>query len=569
MTNNILIDKFFENRGYTSEYLDEINDASYDRLKDIDILASELKDIHDNKDPIVVYPDFDMDGVAAGSCGFAGFAELGFNVKLFVPNPSEGYGISSKSIDDVIDLYPDTKVIITCDTGVGCSEAALRCKEKNVRFFVTDHHKQLVKIDAEIIVDPMRADEEYAHPFICGAFVMQQVLQRYADLYCNAFMQDQIRRLRVFAGIGTVSDTMPLLYENRQVVRDAIDICKLVYGDGTESSVSNIAGSNVYRRAFWGIYAILKTYESCGVIKSIDDINEDFFGFYLAPAVNAVKRMDGDMSKAFGLFFANNRMENMEYLYTLNNNRKLEVKNAISNLLNTDQPFAPFVYISDARPGILGLIAQQLISLSGMPTFVVSQDESGSFHGSGRSPEWYPCLTRVGDIEGVFVGGHEGAFGCGFGDMGVIARLVDFLHEDVPAIFSEVEVVEVQPDIVITTDWSSGIGIDIGLFTDYLHSIRNYAPFGKGFPAPIMKFVFNNSDVISPDGVKPGWETMGKAKQHLKIHFMNGFDVICWNQAHLISQKDSFEKHEIIGNLKFTEFRDVVSIVFDGDFVEQ
>ena len=258
----------------------------------------------------------------------------------------------------------------------------------------------------------------------------------------------------------------------------------------------------------------------------------------------------------------------MEYLYELNNMRKLEVNTALAELEQSTQPFAPFIYLSNARPGILGLIAQKLLSQTGTPVFVVKCD-NGSYHGSGRSPEWYPCLSQLSGMSGVFVGGHEGAFGCGFDNIAVLENVCDFLEKDVPAVLDTVEVVEEKPDIVITTDWSSGIGLDIAMFEDYLFHIKEYAPFGKGFPAPVIAFVFNNSDVISPDGKASGWETMGKARQHLKIHFANGFDVICWNQAYLMTQKDSFDRHTVIGQLKFTEFRGVWSIIFEGSLVEQ
>ena len=570
MSDNIIIRKIFENRGYTSDYLYDINNPEYDTLCNIDLLVSELKDIHDSNSIITIYPDFDADGVSSGSCFFAGLAELGFNVRLFVPDASKGYGITKESIDDLLKVYPDTQVILTCDTGIGCTDAAAYCKQLGVRFFVTDHHKQQEDIKADVIVDPMQFNETYTHPFICGAFVVYQILQRYADLYCNFFTQDQIRRLRVFAGIGTVSDGMPLLYENRQIVRDAIDICKMIYGGGTDKAVSVIGGNDVYRRAFWGLYEAMKVYEEYGIIKDVNDINEDFFGFYLAPAINAAKRMDGDMKRVFGLFFGNDRTQNMKYLYDLNNQRKLEVSQAINHILASDNPYAPYIYIYDAKPGILGLIAQKLYVSSGVPTLVVSRSSEGydsAYHGSGRSPDWYPCLTKLSDK--IYVAGHEGAFGCGIKDDDALKALYEFLSTDIPFAMSTVEFVEDKPDCIISTDWTADCGIDISVFEEYLNEIDQYRPFGKGFPAPVFKLVFRNKDVVSPDGKKPGWDIMGRAKQHLKIHLPNGFDVVCWNQAHVVKDKDLCDVHSVVGSLKYSEYMGVRSVIFDGVFTEE
>lgn len=569
----------FKNRGYTAEFLRSMNDPDYDNLKDIDALAVRLKEIHDAHTPITVYPDFDMDGISAGTLGFAGLAELGFNVNLYVPDSAKGYGVQAAQIDNLLVQFPDTKVIITCDTGIQDASAADYCKSRGIAFFVTDHHLQTSVINADIIVDPMRADETYSHPAICGAFVLYQVLQRYADLYCNYFTQDQIRRLRVFAGIGTVSDTMPVLYENRQILKDAIAICRLVYGDGTTSSVAGVPGCDIYRKVFWGLYYVMHVCEGYGVISSVEQIDEDFFGFYMAPIFNAAKRMGGDMTKAFGVFFANDPERCADYLYNLNIERKDLVERELQSILSSDQPYAPYIYISDAKPGILGLLAMKLMSRTGKPTFVVNNDASGAlsnnqYSGSGRSPEWYPCSNAFDRMvpkyyalpserqHALSVAGHDCAFGCRFANDMALAKAFDFLSKDVSAVESTVDIREAVPDFIISTDWTKDTGIDIELFENYLNEIDFYRPFGKGFPAPCVKFMFSNRDVIA-------WKRIGKSKQHLKISFANGFDVLCWNQGNLIQQKDSFDDHVVYGHLGRSEYQGVMSVNFTGTLVER
>ena len=553
---NYLIQKTIDNRGYTMDFLRGINDPYHSDLKDIDKLCGRLKDIHDNHIPITVYPDFDTDGISAGTLGFAGFAELGFNVNLFVPDPKQGYGITVKSIKDLMMRFPDTKVIITCDTGIGAYEAADYCRDIGVEFLVTDHHTQERVSSASIIVNPMRIDETYEHPAICGAYVLYQVLQYYANAYCNYFAQDQIRRLRVFAGIGTVSDTMPVLYENRQLIRDAIYICRLVYGDGTVSAVATIPGCDIYRKSFWGLYQVLKVCEDYGVIKDINAIDESFFGFYLAPMFNSTKRMDGDMNKAFGAFFSNSLRDDADYLYDLNIKRKESVERELNALLDIDQPYAPYVYITNAKPGILGLLATKIMGQSGMPTFVMNYDQAG-YHGSGRSPEWYefPMEAR----EYMHMSGHEFAFGCGCNNTAELEAFVNILRRDIPEVIKRLDVEEDHPDFVIATDWSADTGIDIEMFNDYLNEIESYRPFGRGFPAPNIKFIFSNNDVLK-------WKQIGSAKQHLKISFANGFDALCWNQGHLISEKDKCNAHVLYGHLERTEYQGVTSVNFVGKF---
>ena len=487
---NRLVEIMFKNRGYSDEFINAINLNSYDNLKDIDALAVRLKEIHDEHIPITIFPDFDMDGISAGTLGFAGMAELGFNVSLFIPNPEEGYGITVESVKNLLAKYPETKVILTCDTGITAASAADYCKSVGVEFIVTDHHMQNFEINASIVVDPMRFDETYTHPEICGAFVLYQVLQYYADLYCNSFTRDQIRRLRVFAGIGTVSDTMPVLYANRQLVKDAIIICRLIYGDGTAAFVSNITGSDIYRKAFWGLYDFLKVCEDYGIIKSSESIDEDFFGFYLAPIFNSAKRMNGDMNKAFGVFFANDSRRYADYLYNLNIERKELVSRELKNMLSHDQPYAPYVYFTTAKAGVIGLLATKLADQSGVPTFVAIDDgedaEGVRYHGSGRSPEWYPCMSRLNNI--ISIAGHEHAFGWSCENKTSLERFVRVLAKDVADIYPTIQKQEPTPDFVISADWSGDTGIDIGLFDEYLNEIESYKPFGKGFPSPNIKF---------------------------------------------------------------------------------
>lgn len=562
---NYLIQKTFENRGYTTEWLREINNPEYDELKDIDLIAVRLKEIHDNNIPITIFPDFDVDGISSGNCSFAGLAELGFKVNLFIPNPEHGYGLSPAVVDDIMKAYPDTKVIFTCDNGISCYDAADYCNEIGVELIVTDHHVQTQEINTAIVVDPMRMDETYSHPNICGAFVVYQVLQRYADLYCNYFLQDQIRRLRVFAGIGTVSDTMPLWYENRQIVRDSIDIIRLIYGNGDTNAVMAIQGCDIYRRAFWGLFYIMKSFEEHGKIRKITDIDEEFFSYYFVPTFNSTKRMNGDMTKPFGVFFADTAQIDMEYLYQLNTQRKILVAKEYKAIYDRDQPYAPYVYITDAPAGILGLLATNIMKVTGLPTFVVNDEGDGHtnnrFHGSGRSPEWYPCMSNLANVDGIGIAGHECAFGCSIDSQTKLTKFIAFLDMDIARVQSEIEIVEEKPDFVIATDWSADIGIDLNVFAEYLEELEQWRPFGKGFPAPNVKLIFKNNDVKE-------WKNVGSANEHLKVSLHQGFDIMCWHQGASIAEKDLCDEHVVYGHLDISDYRGESSIQFVGNMVK-
>ena len=427
MIQNYLLARTFENRGYTQEFLDNLDDPSYGQLGNLELFLQTLRGVYDRRDLIILLPDFDMDGIMSGCCGFAALAELGFRVGLFALTPADGYGFTADTIDRVRQAYPDARAILTSDVGISCHDGIAAAKTAGMTVLVTDHHKPPdVLPAADVIVDPMLNSDTYEHGAICGAFVLYQCMQAYANRYCDRRVQEQIRRLRVFAGIGTISDSMPLVYENRQIVRDAGAISRLVFSGGSDYIVKNIPGTPVYQSAFRGLYELYLRLSTVGRIHDSEDIDEQLFGYYLAPMFNSVKRMDGDLRRAFGVFFGQTQADDVSYLYDLNDRRKQTVSDALADMAKLDQPFAPYIYFSTASLGILGLLAQRLLIDNDKPCIVVAQQPDGSFKGSGRSFDWYPFLSRTKGLK-YYAGGHETAFGVKFRNLFEVQELRDFL----------------------------------------------------------------------------------------------------------------------------------------------
>lgn len=556
---NQLIETMFRNRQYTDSFLKEIENYHHDVLQSSDDLCRRLLDIRDNHRLIVIIPDFDMDGVMSGVCGFAGLAELGFNVALFIPDPNDGYGFTKATIKRLLAEYPLTEAIITCDVGVTCYEGIDFAKSVGIEVLVTDHHIQEKQINADVLVNPKKIGETYAHPGICGAYVLYQVLQQFADTYCDKFMSEQISRLRVFAGIGTVSDMMPVLYENRQLIRDAIDICKLIYLDRNDFIVNSIPGCDIYRRAFYGLFVTLCAFNDAGKIRDSESIDEQFFGYYLAPTFNSVKRMGKSMTEPFGVFFDSNPETKVNNLISWNEERKALEVMYMNEILTRDQPYAPEIYLTTAPSGILGLLAQKLMLAHNKehPVLVLNESDT-KYHGSGRSPEWYPFFTRTHD--NFYVAGHDVAFGIGFTDKRELEAYHAFIKKDVADVYANVDIVEAIPDAVIATDGSGDFTIDLWTFAGYLREINDYKPFGNAFPAPQFLLKFNASE--------GEWSVMGSVKQHLKIKLAYGFEVLLWNQAQYASWADSDAEIQVLGNIQSSEFNGNITFNFVGTVVD-
>jgi Single-stranded DNA-specific exonuclease len=551
---NYLIETTLKNRGISWD--DYVKYEQYDHkpLKDSDILCAELHKIHDEGKHLVIIPDFDMDGISAGTLGFAGFSELGFHVSLYVPKPNEGYGFTRKDIDAVLDLDRDVDVIITCDVGIGCLDAIQYATDLGIEVLVTDHHIQQEVSAAKIVVDPLRLDEKYEHTGICGAYVLYQILEQYASLYDKMALR-RIERLCVFAGIGTVSDSMPVLYENRKLLRDAIAVLRLCRN---RELLQYMEGCAAYRSVFMGLAECLQIHFNTGKLVNDNDIDEMFFGFYLAPMFNSIKRMDGDLNRAFAVFFGDNQYADVEYLYDLNQERKAVVAKYLDATLAAQQDFAPFIYVTDAPGGICGLLAQQIMLTTGMPALVVHQNDDLSYSGSGRSPAWYPFIDRMKGK--IWAAGHNPAFGTAFKNDAEMVLAFALLSEDVKSVYDTLppEIFEVKYDFVISTDKTGDIGIDVIEFMAYLEEINQFKPFGVGFEAPKILFRYDASYITEA-------KVMGKLKNHLKLTFFNHFDLILWNQADKEADLTSPGMHEVTGNLNKNSWNGVVSVNFIGD----
>lgn len=554
MTHNPMTELFLERRGYTPEYLAEIEDASHDDLMDVDALVDRLMEFHESRGRVVVLPDFDMDGIAAGTLGYAGLTELGFECALFRPDPSEGYGFSPDAVDRLVAEFPDVACVLTCDVGITCYEGVDRARELGLAVLVTDHHTQEPgrALSADVVVDPCRIDETYAVAGICGAHVLWQALDRLCERHFPD-KRENIDLLRVFAGIGTVSDMMPLVHENRPLVRDAVAVCRLIWADGQDTSwLGSLAGSAALLSSLWGLRAMLDCFASAGKVSRAEDIDESFFGYYLAPAFNAAKRMGANMDDVFGVFFSDERYELAAALYALNEQRKQAVADAYEAMMARTQPYAPHIYLSDARAGILGLLATRVVRETAEPCIVLSQEpRKSSWHGSGRSPEWYPALDRIGGA-GFFVAGHQGAFGAGVTDNRELKALSAFLERDVACLRPADASAEAVPDLTIGVFSSCDFDIDAELLGDFLDDMDRLRPFGRGFEAPLVECRFP-AGVVTP-------KTMGSRNQHMKLSLPGGFDVLCWNQAEAAGDIMSAEPGStvrVIGKLERAETIDV------------
>lgn len=545
-----ILKKHFEKVGFDENFFNVYESEATDRMQNIDEMCNELYNIKESRIKMVIYTDFDVDGIMSGVIAYAGFSELGFNVSLFKPTPADGYGFRVKDVDDIIAEFPDTAVIFTGDVGITSNEAIEYAKFKGITVLVTDHHIGTEPSAANIAVNPNQYGETYSHGNICGSYVIYKLLEVYTKRYCSPCAQADIYRLQVFAGIATISDVMPLLYENRQLVRNSVAIARYFFG--YELSNGNIAPpvySANYSHAFVGLKKLLEYFQELKKIRTSDDIDEQFYSFYLVPFLNSCKRMNGDMRGVYDIFFSDyvdplpgydnmsSVMTGIRYMEILSNRRKVVTEESYQALLAEKQEGITDnsrymdceVYIAKIGAGICGLLASRFMNNSGLPTLVLIQNEDGSYSGSGRNPGWFNFSEKLRE-HGLPIScmGHKEAFGVYVPNKAALDAYVVFFdkvvcHELKKALDENVVVTDTSVVMSYTGAVEHDFMFDAALVREYLEEVKRFHPFGHAFPAPVFKIA-----------VIPGTfeeKMFGSEKQHVKLITLDGIEILLFNLA--------------------------------------
>lgn len=539
-----------QRRGWTDEYLEAIESTEHDELLDMDRIVEILEDARSQGRKITIAPDFDMDGISSGVLGYAGLSELGFDVELHLPDYARGHDLSPQDIAEIHQKWPDTSVLLTCDGGVNSHRGIAAARALGWTTLVTDHHEELDPgSTADVTIDPCRMDETYVNKGICGAHVLYQVLEAYTHVHRPDKVWE-ISLLKLFAGIGTVSDVMPILYENRQLVRDSLSIARLLrvtppkpngpYGDPAPHLIDVEASTlmqllkvedhhPVFVRAFRGFALVLKAFTQNGKIRDVDSIDEGFYGFYLAPAMNSPRRTGTSLAPCFLAFTADDPDDMLDAAMAVIENNELRKQLTIEHLeelTEGDQPLAPWVYFSDAYPGMYGLLASQMMRQHNHPVAVVnrptSMDEFVS--GSGRAPEWFEIISTLDEHDGMYAIGHQQACGVKVERAELLPELAHVLQEATQVALLAIDTSGPRAELTLGPDQDCDADLDqLEPLFELVRRIDSLKPFGHGFTEPMIEVA------IEPLGLRV--DRIGTERQHIRLVTRDGLSCLWWNAA--------------------------------------
>lgn len=356
------------------------------KFADIDKITAKINAAVLDGKKILIYGDYDSDGVCASAILYMFLKSKSANVNVFIPNRFEnGYGISIDAIEEIVaEFSPD--LIITVDLGITAIEEVEILRQEGIDIIITDHHLPLSEVPNCLILDPKYKNEAYGFDSLCGAGVAYKLVEALSN-------RDEANKYLDIAAIATVGDIVPLVDENRVIAKIGID--KINKGD-CHKSVSFIKDK-----------------------LGLDKLNSTDISFKIVPRFNACGRMDSAL-KVFGFLieedpkmleakYSEIESDNTLRLASIDKGNKSIEKSMQS--YNFDEP-AIFV-VGDFHEGIIGILASRLCHEYNRPTIVFTKTESGTLKGSGRSVEsidLHKIIATMTDMLENF-GGHKMAVG--------------------------------------------------------------------------------------------------------------------------------------------------------------
>lgn len=492
-----LLDLLLKNRGILPEDRDKFLNPSYEHhlydpylLKDMEKVVIRIFEATEAKEKIVIYSDYDCDGIPAAVIMHDFFTKIGYvNFSIYIPDRhDEGYGLHADAIDEFIES--GVKLLITFDLGITAVKEVAQAQAGGIDVIITDHHLPQENIPrAFAIINPKQDGCEYPDKMLCGAGLAFKLAQALSIKYSEYWkLSDGWEKwLLDMAGLATLADQVPLINENRVIAYYGLKVLQKARRPGL---------AELFRKA--------------GVDTS--RLNEEDVTFTLAPRLNAASRMGSPM-RAFEVLATTDPAEAKtlaDHLAKINDERKTIVAHIMKDVKKTlskrEEKSIIVIGNPDWRVGILGLVATKVAEEYKRPAFVWGSEGSEVIRGSCRG--WgdinlVSMMSTLPENSLLEWGGHTSA-----GGFSVSHEEVHFLEERLIAVFDGIKDKkesnpEINIDAIITID---------DVTTENYNVIEKLAPYGMGNPKPT--FMFTDLPITSV-------KEFGKEKNHLELMFTN------------------------------------------------
>ncbi|WP_437922280.1 single-stranded-DNA-specific exonuclease RecJ [Sphingobacterium sp. LRF_L2] len=470
------VDTFEQAKNFFRPTLEMLHDPFL--MKDMDKAISRIEKAIGNKEKILIYGDYDVDGTTAVSVVYSFFRDFHSGLEFYIPDRYlEGYGISTKGID-----YAEENgfsLIIALDCGIKAIEKVNYAKSKNIDFIIGDHHLPGLTIpDAVAVLDPKRSDCPYPYKELSGCGIGFKIIQ--------AFIQKNDMDIQLayqyldLVAVSIASDIVPLTGENRILTH---------FGLKKLNTNPNC-----------GLQALINLSSNKTGHFSVNDIV-----FQIGPRINAAGRIE-HAKDAVKLLISKSLQEAKDYSATVddqNNLRKdfdLKITEEALDIINQNEVLqarkSTVLFKEDWHKGVIGIVASRLTEKYYRPTIILTQT-NGHIAGSARSVigfDLYEALSECSDLLEQY-GGHKYAAGLTMR----VENLLAFQEKFELVVSNSIKPEMLQQEVLIDTELQLK---DID--TKFYRILKQFEPFGPQNEAPILltKKVHGSGYIVGTNHIK-------------------------------------------------------------------
>ncbi len=519
----ILVNKNITTQKEINEFLNPTRNDFFDPflMNDMDIAIKRIKKAIENQEKVIIYGDYDVDGITSITVLKSFLKDVGLDVDYYIPNRlEEGYGLNKNAIDEI--AKKEYKLMITVDCGISAIEEVDYANSLGIEVIITDHHEPGDEIPKALaVVDNKRKDNKYPFRELAGVGVAFKVSQALAQSM-NIREEEYLKYLDIVC-VGTISDIVPLVSENRVITKLGLKLVKQTRNMGLRAIINSSGYSQ---------------------------INSTTISFGVAPRINACGRM-GKAEQALKLLLSKDIYEVNKLTQELNsyNRERQEIEKEIfENVLtkieqnNLAKNRTIVVGGENWHHGVIGIVSSKITEKYFKPSILLSFEEDGTGKGSGRSIPGFDLHEALMKCENCLekFGGHSMAVG-----LTIKKENLEQFYKEFEKIAEENKTENIVP--IINVD--AKIELD-KIDKSVVEDLKQLEPFGEANKTPT--FALKNIRIDSIRALSEGKHLKLTLRENNQIINAIGFNIGELAEAYKIG-----DKIDIAGVLEINTFNGI------------
>ena len=519
----ILVNKNITTQKEINEFLNPTRNDFFDPflMNDMDIAIKRIKKAIENQEKVIIYGDYDVDGITSITVLKSFLKDVGLDVDYYIPNRlEEGYGLNKNAIDEI--AKKEYKLMITVDCGISAIEEVDYANSLGIEVIITDHHEPGDEIPKALaVVDNKRKDNKYPFRELAGVGVAFKVSQALAQSM-NIREEEYLKYLDIVC-VGTISDIVPLVSENRVITKLGLKLVKQTRNMGLRAIINSSGYSQ---------------------------INSTTISFGVAPRINACGRM-GKAEQALKLLLSKDIYEVNKLTQELNsyNRERQEIEKEIfENVLtkieqnNLAKNRTIVVGGENWHHGVIGIVSSKITEKYFKPSILLSFEEDGTGKGSGRSIPGFDLHEALMKCENCLekFGGHSMAVG-----LTIKKENLEQFYNEFEKIAEENKTENIVP--IINVD--AKIELD-KIDKSVVEDLKQLEPFGEANKTPT--FALKNIRIDSIRALSEGKHLKLTLRENNQIINAIGFNIGELAEAYKIG-----DKIDIAGVLEINTFNGI------------